>query len=326
MRGFSNENKKGERYAFSYQKDRVFGANIKGIGGEKHFYTKPDENSVEIEISKLEHEFAPFHNRLTQGNYDEKNDHEIAAYLLAHCSVRSKLLRMEIAMAMDLFWEEMKSIVNSKHSIFTLLEALIRDNPNFLYDDIRKHTPPGEDFSWVADMLHENPKKFFEYFNIGEIPALSAMIDMVQHRPEDFSRNAHLKALRKTSAPDALAEKFGKNNFKLVRLSNRKSVLGDCMVYYLDNRLRAIGGVSWSPAKVATILPISPELLLVNSPFPIDIRKLDPLAGPISCSYEFFVYPSEEKFLRRRTKFIGRNVGNIITSTIKDSVSGFLSA
>jgi len=325
MRGFSIVGQKERRYTFAYTKDKVFHPNLEGIGGERHFYTRPGENTVEYDLSSLESDLAPVHQRLIDGEFDPTLDSLKAAELLAHASLRAKLLRFEMSVAIEEFRSFLDNFTKDRKAFARLLKQHLADNPTLISADPRAKLVGG-DLAWIDDVLRDHPELALQFID----PTFFSLIDTatthVFSNVDEFTRSSHLKLLNETLAPTNLIDRFQSQHIRLLRLDTKTLVFGDSIVFYLDKKGRALGGLNVAGNESAICLPISPNSALISAPFLLDHRRVDYLGGAIRSSLQFFIYPTEQAHLRKRTNSIGSLAGNKLKAIAEDVFSSFLSA
>lgn len=88
-----HQSKDDDYYAWVFQKDRTYNANIKAISVEGQFYTLDDNSSVDDKITKAEGPMAEFVGHLRTCPDESKIDSQAAAKLIAHIAIRTRHIR-----------------------------------------------------------------------------------------------------------------------------------------------------------------------------------------------------------------------------------------
>lgn len=320
MRGFARETKGGELQTTAYRKDSMFPTNLKGIGAQRHFYNNREEYDLETKLSQFENDAARFHQRLLARSFDPIADKESASRLLTNCAVRSKLMRTELALGIETFRETLRSVLSEKDFLIRFLKDHLVKNPDYISEEIEKRNHLGADLDWVSKVVNDNPEVFLSSLEVNSLaPEIEVLMSALGTNEEHF-RQLQQNALKRSVVPQARVDALVRNQFWLVELSNSNCVLGDAMLINFNSKGNLVGGIDFSSEPVATALPISPKLVLISSPFKLDWKRLNFLNSAIECSNEFFIYPSQEAFLRKRTPLIGKKSGVMIRQIAKEAI------
>ena len=322
MRGFLSRKNGENAYTIAYRRKSVNEVNTKNVGASRFFYTKRCENRIESELSKLEAYLAPFHSRLIEGSFDPEKESELAAQLLAHCSIRSKAMRMEIEGGAETLCQELTEILNDNHRLRDFLAKQIRSGGLSFDEIVEPYRAAGDDVSWVLETITDQPEILIQFLDKNKINEFKEALTRTVYDPNSFARNVHLQSMAQCLCPDERVSRFLSNQSWLCRLDSGSLVLGDSMVVQVDNKGRPVVNYDLDESDTATILPITPQHALVNTKSPIRMRSKI-IDAVIQSSVEFFVFTREESFLHRRKESIGKISGRILRKIVEQEIRAY---
>jgi len=333
QKGFASRVDKDQVFTWVYRKNATpFQANINNINVEKYFYGKSGNLNADDEITDVEkYKLAPLINEIRDGICDfEKSKTEIGG-LVAHFSIRTKLVREGFRDMSEQMLRGMGEITTDEK----VLENLFLNPPKHLIE---------EQFDAVlSDSNNEELKNAFQIFKILGIPKndvknfitdltfaefeneetrndnkdiltklFSETFEKSVELIPDYIKEGHIKSLAKNTIPKPRVEKYKEMDWSVFETVS-PLILGDVACIsknFNDNEFRP----SCNLENVSQIyLPISATQLLVGTfnseKVETDVKILNKAIA--QCSYEQFICSelSEDKveliqFIRTNSQLV----------------------
>jgi len=296
---------------------------------EQYFYGKVGELSADEEITDLENnKLAPLINRLREGTFNPQKGKVEIAELVAHFSVRTKLVRKGFQAASEQMFQGIKKIftdektienvfLSPKKSLFEKqIDEVLSDSDNEQVkqsleifklfgaeeDDV-KHLLSELTYSFLNDeeTKDENKNFFKDLFSemFGE-KAIETLPDSI--------KKGHIQSLAENTIPTARADKFEKLDW-IVFDSKSPVILGDvCCIFRFNNE-----NLLKPPFDIENInqiyLPISSNQILIGASnlkeIETDIPTLNEAIA--RCSFEQFICSEKADDKTNLIELIGTN-------------------
>ncbi len=235
-KGFYSKVRKNEYFTWVFTKEgKPYEANLRNIGLEKFFYGKPEESSIDDDITNQEEIYSKEINSLRLLNASCHLNGSFPSEFITHLIVRAKHLRESFQDTNSVMIDVVQKKLNTPQKCYQMLFNIFLNQPEIieksLNEELDKHLPSGfpqqskkrlvEHLkTLVPQVLPETAIKGFPVFDQG----LSNMIDEMPN----FVKQAHIKALSKAGiAPEKFIERFSGLDWSLIVTKKRTFILGD---------------------------------------------------------------------------------------------------
>ncbi|RFP88036.1 DUF4238 domain-containing protein [Rhodobacteraceae bacterium 63075] len=310
LREFAVERKKDEFQTIAYRKERSFPVSTRGIGAERFFYTKPRENSLETDLAKSETEYAQIHKHLLQldGIIDQEKDS--AAKLIAHCCVRTNLMRKQTLIATGAIYDALQAVVTNPKVLHELVSKKVIGDDEFVQKTVEKFGANGQDLKWAAELIKDDPTVIKPWLTENLDPSVLQALRLLGQTKEDEARRFHLKGLASSHSPEPRVEVHLKRTIEIVELGSSSVVLPDGIVFTLSRKASASISIEREDNKHPLCLPLSPNRILLSYETKPKLNASKLLDYAAASAIDFFVFQEKLDYLEKRRKLIGTKLVN----------------
>lgn len=273
----------------------------------ENFYGKKGSLNADDEITEIEKQFASIVNNLRNGKCDFINSKTEIAELIAHFSIRTKVIRQGFEDISVRMFDEMKDIFSDKSIIENLFNSEIIENevmsllPESEKKDVKvlldQFAKPFYEDKAFKDEMNKTIENFFSTIFDSSNPLLSNSI-----------KEGHIRSLSNHTIPENRVKSLEKLEWN-VFTTNAPLILGDVACVF-----REIGEKQYKTNcdldKIGQVfLPISTNQILIGiiegETAETDVKVLNEAVA--KCSYEQFICCEKADDKIDLIQFIGTN-------------------
>lgn len=317
LQGFASRIRRKEYYCWIFRREaEPFETNIRNVLVCNKFYEDVRGVSADGVITALERRLAGCVDRLRQ----EKSSIRIAGLdipeLVVHLMVRTRFLR---DMVFQLLWIGVESLLEQMRDpkVFSkvVLNSL-RSDPKILEEFIGRYPLSQEQRLRLYRLAVQNLPQLAEEMEPQFQRGIDVLIDMLKEHLDKIKRDAHIKSLLKSVAPESRLSMLKGLNWFLVVSNDVPLILGDFgPLYEIEGKRRFMALPDKDDKIKAVYLPLSNKHLIVGSEDDvltyIDFEQVNFRVS--ECSYECFV--SSSKSSRKYSVLLGQNAYILPDST-----------
>ncbi len=324
--GFIDSTRRGKKSTWVFRRDtQPFNTNIANVGVEGKFYTSDQDTTVDDAITKDENDFSVLLNEIRSESHSVLSDSNLPR-LIAHLEIRTRNLRENLFQVSEFLVSQIVDFMSNEEMFTSWLKSTIYDRPSIIRESIEQHIKE-----------HNFPEFFIEPLLMMATRAGPDLID--QNKPEYITqvslfreifhrdlrkliKGSHIKALKKSIAPDAKIEWYEHLIYKVVSVSkNNSMILGDSTVIFHTESARIYKPfLEESDKLLAVYLPISSNQVLVGSKYPFSILPSDIQEAAARCSLEYFIADANTDRNRTLQTIVGSNAQLLSKEEMKSMI------
>lgn len=289
--------------------EQPYKSGIQNIGVEGYFYTDRNDSLIDERITNKEDEINSIVNDLKSMQDGDIVPSDLVAPLIAHFEIRTRHLRMNFSQVLSNIIRQISYIFENEEVIIPFLQKQIIKDKSLIADLVNSDSLiPKNQKKLFIELFQRNPDLLIRQLTT---PILRAMAIEIRKNVSskimiDTVKAAHLKALKKTIAPDEKIAIFSKLQFKIVK-THDILFLGDSIVVFVDADNKCKPFYKIEDKLKSIIMPLDWNTYLFG--FDIEARnytgeQLREMTS--SCSLEFFI-SSERNIASQYSEKIGIN-------------------
>ena len=236
QKGFASKVQKQEYYTWVFTKgENPYEANLRNIGLENAFYGKPEESNIDDILTKREGTYFEYVNRLREYDSAQSLDGRVPSEFVTHLMVRAKHIRESFCEIGDALIDSAKKKLDSPEKMNQMLLNLLANDPELIEQSLRKAI---EKERLQGATQHEKDV-LIKYAMSTIIPQMipqlgaegyalfSQVFPKMKGEMPAVAKNAQIKALLKSVAPEKIVEKLDGLYWSLNVIAKHAFILGD---------------------------------------------------------------------------------------------------
>lgn len=267
----STKEKQAQVWIFEKEKQPYL-TNVRNKGAERFFYG-PEDSAVDKTITEAETKYGRVVNLLREHTLDTSLNDPLIPELIVHLFVRTKHFRASVEELCHLGLNMIQGLFNAPEDFVQYSSGYFQQNPNKLLEEIdkkiSKFSPAQQRI--VRKEIQRNPsllssainKVFVEMDHLH--PTVMQSLSSLKNDLPDISKNAHIKSLSESIAPEKRVEQLCSLNWFLCVQSPGSYILGDAGSLYSTSNAQYNLLLSAEEDLQYVLLPISSQHLLIGS-------------------------------------------------------------
>ncbi|PSB02894.1 DUF4238 domain-containing protein [Merismopedia glauca] len=286
--------------------------NVRNKGAERFFYGL-ENSALDTSITKAEHQYAKLVNRLRTHTSDALVHEPVIPELVVHLFVRTKNLRNSIKDASQLCIDMVQNNLRESSDFENFIIKYLDENPDFFEKEIKDKFTLSQQKA-IRQYISDHPHIISQFLrnSISELhPIMLNSLEFVQSELPDMIKEAHIKSLSDSIAPQERVEKLRSLRWSVNIAPIGSYILGDAGSLHItsENRYEALLTAENNFNFDNVLLPISSQHLLIGS-IDSQIGKLDMEAvneASAATSQEFFIASQKTEREVKYAQQIGTN-------------------
>ena len=310
--GFVDSTKRGKKSTWVFRRNtQPFNTNIANVGVEGKFYTSDEDTTVDDAITKAENDFSALLNEIRAESDSALSDSNLPG-LIAHLEIRTRNLRENVLQVSEFLVSQIVDFMSNEEMFSSWLKSIIHNRPSIIREGFEKHIKEHnwpeffiEPLMMIAtragpDLIDQNKATYATQAEL--------LREIFRRDLEESIKGGHIKALKKSIAPDAKIERYKHLTYKVVSTSKNSSViLGDStVIFHTESAKLYKPFLEKGDELLAVYLPISSNQVLVGFQYscilPTDIQE-----AAARCSLEYFIADANTDRNRTLQTIIGDN-------------------
>ena len=231
QKGFVSKVKKQEYYAWVFTKEeKPYEANLKNIGIEKYFYGKPEDSKTDDLLTEREGVYSEYINNLRECDSNRPLDGGIPSEFVSHLMVRAKHIRESLCEVGDVLIDSAKKKLDSPVKI----KQMLSNQPELIEQALReaidkkcsRKVPQHKKDKLVQSAMLIMPQ-IIAGLGTEDHELFSQLLAKMKDEMPAVAKDAQIKGLSKSVAPEKIVEKFDCFHWSLNVTAKHTLVLGD---------------------------------------------------------------------------------------------------
>ncbi len=286
----------------------LFEANIRSVLVCNKFYGDEADLSADGIITNIEPRLAGCVDELRQIKSSMRIAGPEVPELIVHLMVRTRFLRDMVSQFLWAGVERLLEKMKDPEVFNRVVLNSLRNDPKILEESIGRYPLSQEQRRRLYKLALQNLPKSVEEMGPQFQEGIDVVIGMLKERLDQIKKDAHVKALLKSVAPESRLATLRGLNWSLVVSNNGGFILGDFgPLYEIEGKRRFMALPDKDDKVRAVYLPLSNKHLVVGSEddvIPhIDFEQIN--CHVSECSYECFI--SSSRSSQKYSVFLGKN-------------------